>query len=76
LLGAEVSSSRQELPVPLEKQRFQRHYVLAAAAGETSFYSVAARLRAQPEWNVTEPTGQDMMVTMPRELTDFLLALA
>jgi pimeloyl-ACP methyl ester carboxylesterase len=66
-----------EMPVPLEQRSFARHYVLAAGAGPTLFHSVADRLRVAGGWQVSElPTGHDMMVTMPRELTHLLLSLA
>jgi pimeloyl-ACP methyl ester carboxylesterase len=65
------------MPVPLEQQAFQRHYVLASGQGPTAFYPVGERLRAMPAWNVSEmPTGHDMMLTMPKELTSLLLSLA
>jgi pimeloyl-ACP methyl ester carboxylesterase len=66
-----------EMPVALEQRALKRNYVLAAARGESAFYGVAERLRALPEWDVTElPTGHDMMVTMPEELTQYLASLA
>lgn len=65
------------MPEPLEQRKFDRHYVLATGEGPTLFYGVAERLRALPAWNVSEmPTGHDMMLTMPQELTSLLLSLA
>jgi pimeloyl-ACP methyl ester carboxylesterase len=65
------------MPVPLEQRALKRNYVLASGEGPTLFYPVAELLRAMPEWDVTElPTGHDMMVTMPQELTDYLDSLA
>jgi pimeloyl-ACP methyl ester carboxylesterase len=70
-----------KLPVPLEEQPFGRTFVLAA--GEvtpdppTLFMGVADRLRHDTRWRVESlPTGHDVMVTMPRELTEILLSLA
>ncbi len=65
------------LPVPLEQLALSRTYVLAAGDTESLFQPVAARLRGMPAWNVTGlPTGHDMMLTMPQELTSLLLSLA
>jgi pimeloyl-ACP methyl ester carboxylesterase len=65
------------MDLPLERQPFARHYVLASGEGPTAFYPVAERLRATPGWNLGElPTGHDMMLTMPDELTGLLLNLA
>jgi pimeloyl-ACP methyl ester carboxylesterase len=65
-----------KMPWPLETRNLQLNYVLATGEGTTLFYAVAERLRAMPEWHVTElATGHDMMVTMPEELTGILLSL-
>jgi pimeloyl-ACP methyl ester carboxylesterase len=70
-----------KLPVPLEDQPFGRTFVLAAGEAPpdppTLFMGVADRLRQDSRWRVESlPTGHDVMVTMPRELTDILLSLA
>jgi pimeloyl-ACP methyl ester carboxylesterase len=70
-----------KLPIALADQPFGRSYVLAAGERPpdppTAFYGIAARLRSDPRWRVESlPTGHDVMVTMPRELTAILLSLA
>jgi hypothetical protein len=63
---------------PLEEQAFSRTYVLAEEQplGPT-FKETSDRLAADPRWRVTSlPTGHDIMVTMPVELTELLLSIA
>jgi pimeloyl-ACP methyl ester carboxylesterase len=63
---------------PLEEQAFSRTYVLAEEQplGPT-FRQTSDRLAADPRWRVTSlPTGHDIMVTMPVELTELLLSIA
>jgi pimeloyl-ACP methyl ester carboxylesterase len=75
-LGALTEPMR--LTSPLEASAFGRTYVLAAGRGIPGvFDAIADQLRQSPAWRVTElPTGHDMMLTMPRELTEILLSVA
>ena len=70
-----------KLPIPLEEQPYGRTYILAAGETRpeppTAFYGIADRLGKDACWRVESlPTGHDIMVTMPRELTEILLSLA
>jgi pimeloyl-ACP methyl ester carboxylesterase len=70
-----------KLPVALEEQPFGRTYILAAGERPpetpTAFYGIADRLRQDQRWRVESmPTGHDVMVTMPRELSEILLSLS
>ena len=78
-LGATLTEP-VKLPSPLEEQPFGRTYILAAGErppeAPSPFHSAAERLRQDPRWRVESlPTGHDVMVTMPRELTQILLSL-
>jgi pimeloyl-ACP methyl ester carboxylesterase len=65
------------LKAPLEAGGFGRTYILAAERLGGAFIGIAEQLRQRKEWRVTElPTGHDMMLTMPRELTEVLLSVA
>jgi pimeloyl-ACP methyl ester carboxylesterase len=62
---------------PLEENAFTRTYVLAEeqTLGPT-FKQTSERLAADPRWRVTSlPTGHDIMVTMPVELTETLFGI-
>ncbi|MEQ9640617.1 MAG: alpha/beta hydrolase family protein [Alphaproteobacteria bacterium] len=52
----------------------RRIYVLAGGYVGSYFHDYADRFREDPSWEVEVlPTGHDMMVTMPDEVTDLLL---
>ena len=54
----------------------ERLYILADGWGPSPFYYFAARLEGQPTWRVTRIScGHDVMVDMPKELTNELLKL-
>ena len=68
-----------KLPAPLEKLPFSRTYILAAGEGLASppFVATRERLRGNADWRCYDmPTGHDIMVTMPRELSDILMEVA
>jgi pimeloyl-ACP methyl ester carboxylesterase len=70
-----------KLPVPLEWQPFGRTYIVAAGERPENYPSpfkqAYARLSQDKRWRMESlPTGHDIMVTMPRELSDILLNLA
>jgi pimeloyl-ACP methyl ester carboxylesterase len=70
-----------KLPQPLESQPFGRTFVVAAGErpedNPSPFKLEYERLSQDKRWRVESlPTGHDIMVTMPRELTDILLSLA
>ena len=70
-----------KLRVPLELQPFGRTYVVAAgerpAEYPSPFKQAFERFSQDMRWRVESlPTGHDIMVTMPRELSDILLSLA
>jgi pimeloyl-ACP methyl ester carboxylesterase len=74
-------TERVKLPQPLESQPFGRTYIVAAgerpAEYPSPFKEAFARFSQDPRWRVESlPTGHDIMVTMPRELSDILLSLA
>ena len=53
----------------------RRIYVLAAANKGSSYHAVHARLADDPAWETHEvPSGHEMMITHPQELTEVLLA--
>jgi pimeloyl-ACP methyl ester carboxylesterase len=55
----------------------RRVYVLAGNYDPSPFQPFYARLKDDPDWTTHSlPTGHDVMVTMPDELTDILLAEA
>ena len=52
----------------------RRIYVLAGGYVGSYFHNYADRFRDDPSWEVeVVPTGHDMMVTMPDEVTRLLL---
>jgi len=70
-----------KLPQTLESQPFGLTYVVAAgerpAEYPSPFKQAYERFSRDRRWRVESlPTGHDIMVTMPRELTEILLSLA
>lgn len=55
----------------------RRTFILAADYNPSAFQGIAQRLRQDPSWSVIAmPCGHDVMVDMPRELADALMAAA
>jgi pimeloyl-ACP methyl ester carboxylesterase len=55
----------------------RRTFLLAADYQPSAFQGIAERLRRDPAWRVVAmPCGHDIMVDLPRELADALLAAA
>jgi pimeloyl-ACP methyl ester carboxylesterase len=67
-------------PVKLSgaRERIARKtYIRAKGFNSAGFDAIAARLRADPAWNVHDmPCGHDAMVDMPDRLTELLIASA
>jgi pimeloyl-ACP methyl ester carboxylesterase len=55
----------------------KKAYIRAKGFNSAGFDAIAARLRADPAWNVHDmPCGHDAMIDMPDRLTELLLAAA
>ena len=55
----------------------RRTFILAADYNPSGFQGIAQRLKQDPSWNVVSvPCGHDVMVDLPRELADLLIASA
>jgi pimeloyl-ACP methyl ester carboxylesterase len=53
----------------------RKTYIRAKGFNSAGFDAIAARLRADPSWNVHDmPCGHDAMIDMPDRLTELLLA--
>jgi len=70
-----------QLTKPAGAHPFSHTYIWdagnAGPIASSVFQQTAERLRMDPAWRVHDlPTGHDVMVTMPNELTDILLAIA
>jgi pimeloyl-ACP methyl ester carboxylesterase len=73
-------SDKARISQPLEARPFARSYIYAAGTDSTPpaphFTATYSRLGRDPAWEVHKlPSGHDMMVTMPGELAQILLAM-
>jgi pimeloyl-ACP methyl ester carboxylesterase len=70
-------SEKLDYSTPLEDQPFSRTYILATAPPRPHFAAIHASLEHHPAWRVEQiPTGHDIMLTRPDDLTAILLDLA
>ncbi|MDA0240709.1 MAG: alpha/beta hydrolase [Proteobacteria bacterium] len=72
-----VKSFNETLSLTGSPDHASRHYILASGGTAPRFAHVHARMSEDPNWSTYEvPTGHDVMVTMPAELSDILDKIA